>query len=126
MQRDSVTPYRLSNGRNCRTAGEVVDARQLMFLRGSHGSGTAVDVFLQRQDSGQKQLVSTIDEQRTIELMGEFDGVSGVTALTGTRGQGDGVGSEHDDMIGADDALVTKTEAASEIEAAGQSTKVPC
>ena len=56
--------------------------------------------------------------------MGEFDGVSGVAAQAGTWGQSDGVGAERYDVVGADDALITKTEAAGEIEAARQSAEV--
>jgi hypothetical protein len=72
----------------------------------------------------QQQLVAAIDEQRALELMRKFDGVSGVAAPAGTWGQSNGVGTEGDDVIGADDALVAKTETAGEIEAAGQSAKI--
>jgi hypothetical protein len=81
-------------------------------------------VFLERQSLGKKQLISAIDEERAVELMREFDRVSGIAALAGAWRQSDGMSSEGDDVIGADDALVAKTEAAGEIEAPGQSAKI--
>ena len=83
-------------------------------------------MFLKRHSLSEKQLIPAIDEERAVELMGEFDGVSGVAAVAGTGGQSDGVGAEGDDMVGADDAQVAKTEAAGEIEAPGQSAKIAC
>ena len=119
-------PYRLSNGRQSGAAAEVVDARHRVFsfLRGGAWSRAASGVFLEGQGLGQEQLLSAIDEQPAIELVREFDSVSGVAALAGARGQGDGVGSEGDDVIGADDALVAKTEAAGEIETPGESAEI--
>src|SRR5678809_982635 len=62
--------------------------------------------------------------QRAIELMGEFDGFASVAALAGQGRQGDGERAQGDGVIGADDALVTQAEAASEIEAARQGAEV--
>src|SRR3977135_1837208 len=44
-------PYRLSNGRQSRAAGEVVDARRggFPFLRRGDGDRAAFGVFLERQ-----------------------------------------------------------------------------
>src|SRR5579863_8864832 len=56
--------------------------------------------------------------------MGKFDGVPGVAAFGRQRRQGDGVGAESDDMVGADHALVTEAEAAGEIEARREGAEV--
>ena len=57
-------------------------------------------------------------------MVGEFDGVPGVAAFGRQRGKRNGVGSERNDMVGADHALVAKAEAAIEIEARGQGAEV--
>src|SRR5664280_3578960 len=56
--------------------------------------------------------------------MGEFDGFSGVAAMTGQGRQRDGVRAEGDGVIGGDDALIAQAEAAGEIEAAGQGAEI--
>ena len=57
-------------------------------------------------------------------MVGEFDGVPGVAAFRGQGRKRDGAGAEGDDVIGADHALVAKTEAAGEIEARGEGSEV--
>ena len=46
-------------------------------------------VFCERQRQSQQKFVSTIDMQRAVELMGEFDGFSGIAAMAGQGRQGD-------------------------------------
>jgi hypothetical protein len=121
-------PCRLSNGGKSGSATEVVDAgdRGFSFLRRGNGSRAAFGVFLEGQGQGQgaEKLVSAKDVQRAIELMGEFDGFASVSALAGQGRQGDGECAQGEGVIGADDALVTQAEAASEIEAARQGAEV--
>src|SRR5947209_19642531 len=71
-------PYRLSNGRQSRAAGEVVDARGFSFLRRGDGDRAAFGVFLERQRERQQQSVAAIDAQRAVELMRELDGFSSI------------------------------------------------
>src|SRR5258708_23040685 len=79
---ETLSPPRLSNGRQSRTAGKVVDAghRGFSFLGGSDVHRTAVCVFLQGQRPSEQQSVPAIDAQYAIELMGEFHGFSGIAA----------------------------------------------
>jgi hypothetical protein len=57
-------------------------------------------------------------------VVGEIHGVPGIAAFGRQGGEGDGVGSESDDVVGADHALIAKAEAAGEIEARGEGAKV--
>jgi hypothetical protein len=56
--------------------------------------------------------------------VGEIDGVPGVTAFGRQRRKRDRVGTEGDDVVVADHALVAKAEAAIEIEARRQGAEV--
>ena len=78
----------------------------------------------ERQRQGQQQTVSAIDAQGAVELMGEFDGFSGVAAMAGQGRQRDGMRAQGDGVVGGDHALVAQAEAAGQIEAAGQGAKV--
>jgi hypothetical protein len=95
LQRDSVTPYRLSNGGESGSAAEVVDARHRGFslLRRGEGSRTTFGMFFERQRQREEKLVSAIDVQRALQLVREFDGFTGVAALSGEGWQGEGVGA---------------------------------
>src|SRR5208282_1592157 len=109
-----------------RPATEVVDAghRGFSFLRRGHGSRAAFGVFFEGQRQRAEKLVAAKDAQAAIELMREFDGFSGVAALAGQRRQGNGERAQGNGVVGGDDALVAQTEAASQIEAARQGSKV--
>src|SRR5258708_36507531 len=81
LQRENVVltatrlchPPRLSNGRQSRTAGKVVDAghRGFSFLCGSDVHRTGVSVFLQGQWPTEQQSVPAIEAQTATEMMGE-------------------------------------------------------
>jgi len=81
-------------------------------------------VLLESERQSGQQGVSAKDAQHAIELMGEFDGFSGVAAVAGQRGQSDDVRAQSDSVVGVDDTLVVQTEAAVEIEAARQASEI--
>ena len=85
LQRDSVTPYRLSNGRESRAAGEVIDAghRGFSFLCGGELHRAAFGEFWERERPSGEQGVAAKDAQHAIEFMGEFEGFSSVAAVSG-------------------------------------------
>jgi hypothetical protein len=118
--------YRLSNGRQSGAAGEVIDAghRGFSFLGAGELPRAAFGMFFESEGQSGQQGVATKDAQHAVELMGEFDGFSGVAAMAGQRRQSDHVRAEGDGVIGVNDALVVQAEAAVEIEAAGQAAEV--
>ena len=81
-------------------------------------------MFFERQRQREKELISAIDAQHAIQVMGEFDRFSGIAAMAGQGRQGDEVGAQGDGVIGGDDASIMQAEAASEIEAARQGAEV--
>lgn len=64
------------------------------------------------------------DRCAAVELMGKFDGFSGVAAVAGQGRQRDGLCAQSDGVIGIDHALIVQGQAAGEIEAAWQAAKV--
>ena len=80
-------------------------------------------MFLESERQSGEQGVSAKHAQRAIELMGEFDGFSGVATRAGQKGQSDGMGAESYGVVGSDDALIVQAEAAGEIEATGKRRK---
>ena len=82
-------------------------------------------VFFERQRQREEKLVSAKNAQSAIELMREFDGFSGIAAMTGQGRQRHGERTQGDGVIGTDDALVAQAEAARKIEAAWQGAEVP-
>ncbi len=119
-------PLSLSNGRQRRAAGEVVDARswRFSFLRRGEQLGSALGVFFQWRGSGEQENISAKDAQYAIELMGEFDRFSGVTTMAGQGWQRDRLRAQGNGVIGGHDALVVQAETADQIEAAGQAAEV--
>ncbi len=81
-------------------------------------------MFFESERQSSQQGVAAKNAQHTIELMGEFDGFSGIATRAGQGGQGDEARAQHDGVVGIYDALVVQAEAAGEIEAARQATKV--
>ena len=75
-------------------------------------------MFFQGQGQCPQQMVSAIDAQGAVELMGKFDGFSGVAAVAGQGRQRDGVRAQSDGVIGIDHALIVQGQAAGEVEAA--------
>ena len=43
----------------------------------------ALSMFFERKGQRQQELMSAIDMQHAIQMMGEFDGFSGIAALSG-------------------------------------------
>ncbi len=66
-------------------------------------------MFFERQRQREKKLISAIDAQHAIQVMGEFDRFSGIAALAGQRRQGDRLRAERDGVIGGDDALIVQS-----------------
>ena len=81
-------------------------------------------MFLERQGQSEQQTVCAIDAERAVQLMGEFDGFAGVTAMAGQGRQGDGTRTQGDSVIGSDDTPVVQAQATGKIEAARQGAKV--
>ena len=86
------------------------------------GAGRRSEYSCRGRGWAKQQRVAAIDAQGAIELVGEFDGFSGVAAMAGQGRQGDGVGAQGDDVVGGDHALIAQAEAAGQIEAAGQAS----
>src|ERR1700691_4439759 len=70
-----VTPYRLSNGRESRAAGEVVDAghRGFSFLCRGELHRAALGVFFESERQSGQQGVCAKDAKHAIEWMGGSD-----------------------------------------------------
>ena len=83
----------------------------------------AFGMFFERERLRQQQRVSTIDAQGAVELVGKFDGFSGVAAVVGQRWQSDRVCAEGDSVVGGDDAVIAQAEATGQLEAAGKRRK---
>ena len=81
-------------------------------------------MFFEWQRQLEEKLVSAIDPQPALKLMGEFDGFSGIATMAGQWGQRDRVCAQDDSVIGVDEALILQAEAAGQIEATGQAAKV--
>jgi hypothetical protein len=81
-------------------------------------------VFFQWRGPGEQENISAKDAQHAVELMGEFDRFSGVTAVAGQGWQRDRVRAQGDGVIGGHDTLVVQAEAAGQIEAARQGAEV--
>ena len=81
-------------------------------------------MFFERQGGGEQERVSAIDAQGAIQLMGEFDGFSGIAAGAREGWQGEGMRAEGDGVVGGDDAPVLQAETAGEMEASRQAAKV--
>ncbi len=81
-------------------------------------------MFLQRQRQGDQPGVAAIDVQQAVELVREFEGFSGIAAVAGQGRQGDGARAQGDGVVSGDHALIVQRQAAGQIEAAGQATKV--
>ena len=71
----------------------MVDAGQgcFSFLRRGEELGTAFGIFFERQRQREQKLVSAIDAQVAVQVVGEFDRFSGIAAMAGQGWQGDGV-----------------------------------
>lgn len=78
--------------------------------------------FGKRSGQGKQELSCAIDFQGSIELVGEFDGGTGVAESRGRKL--DSFAAESDGVIGGDGSLISEAEAACEIEATGQSAEV--
>ena len=125
---ETLSPLsKLGHGGHSGSATEVVDAghRGFWFVRSDAGSrALAMILHRQGQRQRQKQKLLIRDKQPAIQAMGKFDGVPGIAAFGRQRWQGDGVGAEGDDVVGADHALVAEAEAAGEIEARREGAEV--
>ena len=73
------------------------------------GAGRRSACSCRGRGNATQQMVSAIDAQGAVELMGEFDGFSGVAAVAGQGRQRDGVRAQSDGVIGVDDALIVQS-----------------